>query len=112
MDSQQTPQPTAPVENNPVAEAQPQTGVPQRDKGMEMILPVNRSGWSIAAGYVALFNLPFIFFAPIGVILGIIALRDIKKNPQRAGRGRAWFAIIYGFVSMAALILLLSSLRR
>lgn len=73
---------------------------PPRDRGLEMVIPINRSGWALAAGYVALFSVPFVFLAPIGVILGIVGLLDLRKNPSRAGRGRCWFAIIYGGLVM------------
>lgn len=72
----------------------------ERDRGLEMVIPINRSGWSIAAGYVALFNIPFVFMAPIALILGIVGLKDIKKNPSRAGRGRCWFAVIYSIIAI------------
>ena len=89
---------------------QPQA--PQRDKVVEMLIPINRSGWAIAAGYVALFNFPLVFCAPIALVLGIIALMDIRKHPDHAGRGRIWFAIIYsaiiillfGFILIQSLI--------
>lgn len=63
---------------------------------MEWVLPVNRSGWAIAAGYVALFNFPFVFLAPISLVLGIIALVSLKHHPGKRGYGRAIFAIVYG----------------
>lgn len=90
--SQAQPEPAAPIQD-PAA-------TPERNRGLEMVIPINRSGWSIAAGYVALFNIPFIFMAPIAIVLGILGLKDIQKNPNRAGRGRCWFAIIYGGVTV------------
>ncbi len=65
--------------------------------GIRMLLPIGRSGWAIAAGYVALFSLiPIFLIGLIALALGIVALVDIKKHPQRHGLGRAWFAIILG----------------
>ncbi len=90
----------------------------QRNKLVEMLIPINRSGWAIAAGYVALFTIPFIVVGPVAVLLGILALRDFKKSPNKAGRGRAWFAIIYGMIGtviltlMAVLLLRHSSLEQ
>ena len=57
------------------------------DAGMRMLLPVGRSWWAIAAGYMGLFSL-LIFPAPIAIILGIIAIIDIKKHPGKHGIGR------------------------
>lgn len=95
----------------------PTAGVPQpqpvnqqeRNRGLEILVPINRSGWSIAAGYVALFNIPFLITAPFALILGIVGLIDIKKNPSRAGRGRCWFAIIYSGLALAIAIPVLIS---
>ena len=68
------------------------------DRGLAWILPVHRSGLAIAAGYVALFGIFIFVLAPIALVLGIFALRDLKRNPGRLGHGRAWFAIIAGGV--------------
>ncbi|MFY9825171.1 MAG: GYF domain-containing protein [Thermoanaerobaculia bacterium] len=65
------------------------------DPMMRMLLPVGRSGWAIAAGYLGLFSLLGIF-APIALIVGIVAVRDIKKHPEKHGLGRAWFGIVMG----------------
>jgi hypothetical protein len=70
-------------------------GPPQRDRGMEALLPVNRTGLSIAAGYAGLFSI-LLIFAPIAVILGILALMDLTHKPDVGGRGRAWFGLIAG----------------
>ncbi len=69
---------------------------PSRDKTLEMIVPIDRSAWAIAAGYVALFTIPFVIVGPIALGLGLASLSNLKKNPDQAGRGRTWFAIIYG----------------
>jgi hypothetical protein len=60
--------------------------------GLRMILPVGRSWWAIASGYLAL----FIITAPLAVITGILAIFDIRKNPHKHGMGRAIFGIAFG----------------
>lgn len=55
---------------------------------MRMLLPVGRSGLAIAAGYAGLFAL-LIVPAPLALVLGILAVRDIKKNPRNTGWARA-----------------------
>ena len=65
------------------------------DPMMRLLLPVGRSGWAIAAGYLGLFSLLGIF-APFAVICGIMAIRDIRKNPHTHGMGRAVFGIVMG----------------
>ncbi len=67
----------------------------EADAGMRMLLPVGRSGWAIAAGYFGLFSF-VIFPAPISLILGIVAIWHLKKNPQLHGFGRAIFGLVMG----------------
>jgi hypothetical protein len=64
------------------------------DATMRMLLPVGRSGWAIAAGYLGLFSV-LVIFAPISLIVSIIAIRDIRKHDKR-GMGRAIFGLIMG----------------
>ena len=73
------------------------------DAGMRMLLPVGRSGWAIAAGYLGLVSIigcP----APIAVIVSIIAIRDIKSHPERHGMGRAIFGLVMGLLGMLVLV--------
>jgi len=65
------------------------------DPTMRMILPVGRSILAIAAGYAGLFSI-LLFPAPIALILGILAVIDIKRHPEKHGMGRAVFALITG----------------
>lgn len=84
-------------------------GQPESDPILQWILPVGRSGFAIAAGYLALFcpamivplvceaPLVVIFLIPVlALVFGLLALFDIKKHPDKAGRGRAWFGIVVG----------------
>jgi hypothetical protein len=73
-----------------------------------MLLPIDRSGYAVAAGYLGL----FCFLLPVGilaVIFGHLGLRDINKNPQKCGAGRAIFGIIMGILNtliyLAAILL-------
>jgi len=59
-----------------------------------MLLPVGRSGFAIAAGYLGLFAVIF-FPAPLALLFGILAYRDIKRNPKKSGMGRAIFGIVF-----------------
>ena len=69
----------------------------EEDPAMRMLLPVGRSLLAIAAGYAGLFAVLFVP-APIALILGILAVVDIKKHPDKLGMGRAVFAIIMGVI--------------
>ena len=50
--------------------------------GMRMLLPVGRSGLAIAAGYAGLFAF-LIVPAPLALLLGLLAIRDVRRNPSR-----------------------------
>lgn len=56
------------------------------DEALRWLVPVQRSGWAIAAGYAGLFGL-VIVPAPIALVLGILALRDLGAHPEKHGRG-------------------------
>jgi hypothetical protein len=74
---------------------------------MRMILPVGRSGWAIAAGYLALFSV-LLVPAPFALGTGIAALYDIKKNPVKLGKGRAIFGIAMGGIFTALFLWVLA----
>ena len=84
-----------------------------QDGNMRMLLPVGRSGWAIAAGYLGLFAVIPIF-APLALIIGLIAVRDIRKNQMppnpKHGMGRAVFGIIMGGLFTIVLIMFLIAL--
>ena len=76
------------------------------DPVMRALLPIGRSGWAIAAGYLGLFSL-LVIPAPFALICGILAVRDIRRNPQKHGMGRAVFGIILGGLGTLVIIVLL-----
>jgi uncharacterized protein DUF4339/uncharacterized protein DUF4190 len=78
------------------------------DPMMRMLLPVGRSGWAIAAGYLGLLSFLGIF-APVALIVGIVAVRDIQQHPEKHGLGRAWFGIIMGALGSIALVVILAA---
>jgi hypothetical protein len=71
-----------------------------------MILPVGRSGWAIAAGYLGLISVALIP-APLAVICSIIALVHLKKNPELHGMGRAIFGLVMGVLGTIVLLIAL-----
>jgi hypothetical protein len=73
---------------------------------MRLILPVGRSGLAIAAGYAGLFAI-LILPAPLALLLGILAVMDIKKHPEKHGMGRAIFAIIMGGIFSIGILFML-----
>ena len=73
-----------------------------QDAGMRLLIPVGRSGWAIAAGYLGLISI-LILPAPFALIISIIAIRDIRRNPKHHGMGRAVFGLIMGALGTAVL---------
>ena len=67
------------------------------DAIVRMLLPVGRSGWAIAAGYAGLFAVLF-FPAPIALVLGLVAIWDIRKHSKKHGMGRAIFGLVMGAI--------------
>lgn len=85
----------------------PQAGYPRPlgdDPALRMLLPVGRSIWAIAAGYFGLFAVlgcP----APITLILAIVAIVHLRRNPKLHGWGRAIFGLVMGIIGSAFLVL-------
>lgn len=80
--------------------------------GVRLLLPVGRSGYAIAAGYLALFSV-LIVPAPLALLFGILGVRDIRKSRSQAhqkhGMGRAIFGIVMGALGSVVLVLGLMS---
>jgi hypothetical protein len=75
------------------------------DAGIRMLLPVGRSGWAIAAGYLGLISVLCIP-APLAVITGILAILEMRRNPKKHGMGRAVFGLVMGAVGTLFLIII------
>jgi hypothetical protein len=75
---------------------------PGDDAAMRMLLPVGRSGWAIAAGYLGLFS-ALCVPAPIAVIVSLIAIWDLKHHPEQHGWGRAVFGLVMGILGSLVL---------
>jgi len=69
------------------------------DAKMRALIPVGKTGWAIAAGYLGLASV-FVIPAPFAVIVSIIAIVDIQKSKgidnKKRGMGRAVFGLIMG----------------
>lgn len=75
----------------------------ENDPAMRMIIPIDRSGLAIAAGYLGLVSIIY-FLAPIALLLGILAIRDIKMHPDKHGMGRAIFGVVMGAIFTIVLL--------
>ena len=69
--------------------------------GIRMLLPVGRSPWAIAAGYLGIFSV-LVVPAPLALIISIVAIIDIfksRKSPSpKHGLVRAVFGLVMGLV--------------
>ena len=57
------------------------------DDHLVHLLPVRRSGWAIAAGYLGLFSIiPLVSY--VGLAVSIYATMHLKRHPDKLGWGR------------------------
>jgi hypothetical protein len=82
------------------------------DRALRIVIPIGRTPLSIVAGYLGLLSLAFVP-APFALVTGILALKELKKHPEKLGRGRAIFGIVMGaiFTVLLALTLVLQLQR-
>lgn len=90
----------------PVSAPRPTAHTGAESAGMRMLLPVGRSGWAIAAGYLGLISV-LGFPGPLAIICSVIAFRDLRKNKELHGMGRAIFGLIAGVCGTILLVLVL-----
>ena len=86
-----------------------QTQSIDQDPAMRVLLPIGRSSLAIIAGYLGLVSV-LVFPAPLALLFGILALRDIKRHTDKGGKGRAIFAVIMGGIFSLLLVLIIVSL--
>jgi hypothetical protein len=81
------------------------------DPTMRLLLPVGRSGWAIAAGYLALVSV-LLIPAPFALITGVIAIAEMHRNPSKHGMGRAVFGVMAGGIGSVFLFYMLLSMKK
>ena len=74
---------------------------------MRALLPVGRSLGAIVAGYMGLFSI-LVFPAPLALVLSILAIVELRRNPRKHGMGRAVFGLVMGALGTTVFVLLLS----
>ena len=104
----------APVDATIVNAPKPQPRAAGRsDPVLRMVVPVDRSLWAIAAGYLGLISVIPIF-GPFAVIASLIALFQIERSKAtptpKYGMGRAIFGLIMGLLGCVVLVLVFSAL--
>lgn len=75
----------------------------ENNAAIRMLVPVDRSVWAIAAGYLGLFS-PLMLAAPFALVFGILGVRHISKNKELHGMGRAIFGIVMGLLFTLAML--------
>jgi Domain of unknown function (DUF4190) len=100
-----------PDEDDDYPEDRPRRRAPDigQDAGIRMLLPVGRSGWAIASGYLGLISV-LLIPAPFALLTGILAMLEIGRNPKKHGMGRAVFGIVMGGIFSIPLVILLVGL--
>lgn len=98
----QPPGPPPPERPDPRYGYQP-LPVERPNQHLEFVAPINVSPIALVAGYLGLGSL-LCLPAPIALALGILALRDLARTPNRTGKGRAWFAIVAGGIGTVFLV--------
>ena len=79
---------------------------------MRILLPVNRSGYAIVAGYLGIVSI-LLIPAPCALLFGFLGIRDIRSNDEKHGMGRAIFGIVMGAIfSILLLIFIFSSIGK
>lgn len=78
------------------------------DPALKFVVPLNTSPLAILAGYLGLVSV-LCLPAPFALVLGLLALRSLKKNPKLDGKGRAIFAIVMGTVFSGVMVVALIS---
>ena len=91
-----------PLPVQPIGYATPQPRELGDDVAMRLLLPVGQSGWAIASGYLGLVSI-LMLPAPFAIICGILAIREIRRNPRKHGMGRAIFGIAMGIICLLLL---------
>lgn len=82
---------------------------PGKFGAMDLVAPLRADPWAVLAGYLGLFSF-ILIAAPFSLAVAIIALKSLKKHPERTGKGRAWFGLVMGVLGTPLLIWLIATL--
>ena len=100
------------MKNQPPVINRETTQSSESDVAMRILLPVNRSGYAIVAGYLGLVSI-LLIPAPFALLFGFLGMRDIRNNDEKHGMGRAIFGIVMGAIfSILLLIFIFSSIGK
>lgn len=77
------------------------------DPAMRWVLPVGQSTWAIVSGYLGLISLAACFLGPFAVFTGIMAIREMRRNPRLSGWGRAIVGIVLGALGSIGFVVMI-----
>jgi Domain of unknown function (DUF4190) len=80
-----------------------------QDAGMRLLLPVGRAGWAIVAGYLGLVSV-LCLPGPFALLAGVLAIREMRRDPRKHGMGRAVFGIVMGVLGTIGLLITITAL--
>ena len=81
------------------------------DAGLKYIVPVGVSPLAIISFYCGFFALFCMgFTSPIALLTGILALKQIARNPQMDGKPRAIIGIVLGALGTVGLLVFLGAM--
>ena len=81
---------------------------PGPDPALSLIVPIGATPMSIAASYLGLFSLICFWpLGPIALVVGILAIREIKNDPKqkKGGTVRSIVGMVLGTLGTVALII-------
>ncbi|HEV8482495.1 MAG TPA: DUF4190 domain-containing protein [Blastocatellia bacterium] len=82
------------------------------DPWMRALLPVGKAPLAVIAGWVGLLSLiccPIL--GPVAMVLSVVAIVDLNRNPDKRGKGRAIFGVVAGSIATLIAIAFLLNLR-
>lgn len=73
---------------------------PGDDAAMRALLPVGRSGWAIAAGYLGLIGAVAFPLAPLALLCAELGRRSIEADSHKHGMGRVVIGYLGGVIGL------------
>jgi len=82
------------------------------DPAMRALVPVGRSGYAIAAGYLGLLGIIVPLLGVVAIVMAWKGMKEIQQDPEKTGMGRVWVGFICGgigtLISLMIIIAMLS----
>jgi len=87
-----------PPSQPPVAPGAPQPLQPPSSAGAPSANPL--AAWALGTGIASLVCCSFLILSLVSIVLGIVALSQLNRNPNQTGRGMAIAGIVLGCISL------------